>query len=89
MEAATFLKLFEGHPGLAALRQKTDAPPGEKIHLKGIFGSALTILAALLFRKSGINLCVILPEREDAAYFYDDLVTLGLGDRVLYFPSSY
>jgi len=89
LEAATFLKLFEGHPGLAALRQKTDAPPGEKIHLKGIFGSALTILAALLFRKSGINLCVILPEREDAAYFYDDLVTLGLGDRVLYFPSSY
>lgn len=89
MEALTFLKLFEGHRNLALLAETVAAPPGEKIHLKGIYGSALTILVAQLFLKAGRSLLVTLPEREDAAYFYDDLVTLGLESRTLYFPSSY
>lgn len=89
MEALNFLKLFEGHPNLVMLADAVAAPPGEKIHLKGIYGSALTILVAHLFLKTGKSMLVTLPEREDAAYFYDDLVSLGLDAQTLYFPSSY
>ena len=89
MEAANFLKLFEGHPGLSTMWKMMDAPPGEKIRLQGIFGSARSILVATLFRQSGKNILVILPEKEEAAYFYDDLVSLGLEDRTLFFPSSF
>ena len=89
MEAPAFLKLFEGHQALVTLAEAADAPPGEKIHLKGIHGSALSILAAQLFRETGKSFLIILPEREDAAYFYDDLVSLGLETPALFFPSSY
>ncbi len=89
MEAAAFLQLFEGHPGWNRLLDHLDTPPGEKIHLQGIFGSARTILAAHLLKHSARNILVILPEREEAAYFYDDLVSLGLEKKTIYFPSSY
>lgn len=66
-----------------------DAPPGEKLHLHGLIGSSQSILTANVFRRSKRNLLLILPEREEAAYFYDDLVSLGLESSVLFFPSSY
>ena len=32
---------------------------------------------------------ILLNDREEAAYFYDDLNNLGFSDRTLFFPSSY
>ncbi len=89
LQAAIFLKLFEGHPGLSLMLKMVDASPGEKIRLKGIFGSVRSILVASIFRKAGKNILVVLPEKEDAAYFYDDLVSLGLEENTLFFPSSF
>ncbi len=89
MEAVNFLRLFDGHPLLSGLDRKLVAPPGEKIHLQGIFGSARSVLAAHLFHHHRRNLLVILPDREEASYFYDDLVTLGFGEDTFFFPSSY
>jgi transcription-repair coupling factor (superfamily II helicase) len=42
-----------------------------------------------VFQETRRSLLVILPEREEAAYFYDDLISLGMEADVLYFPSSY
>lgn len=89
MEAASFIKLIEQHPRLEELAGICDAPPGEKIHLQGIIGSARTLIVASLFRKTGKSLLVVLPEKEEAAYVYDDLVSLGIEDQTLFFPSSY
>lgn len=89
MEAASFLKLFEGHPQIDNLIEKSGAPPGEKIHLQGVIGSARSIIAANLHLRTSRNLLVVLPEREEAAYFYDDLVSLGLEEQTLFFPASY
>lgn len=89
LEAANFLKLFEGHPALAKMSELAAFPPGEKIRLNGIFGSARSILAASIFKKTGKNILLLLPEKEDAAYFYDDLVSLGLEENTLFFPSSF
>jgi transcription-repair coupling factor (superfamily II helicase) len=89
LESASFLKLFEGHPEFSGLEILCAAPPGKKIYLQGIVGSARTVIAALLIRKVNKPVLVILPEREEAAYFYDDLVSLGLEESTLFFPSSY
>ncbi len=89
MEAATFLKLFEGHPQLKALQGACGAPPGEKIHLQGIVGSLQAIIAASLLQSCGKDILAILPDKEEAAYFYDDLVSQGLEEQALFFPSSY
>lgn len=66
-----------------------NTPPGEKIHLKGLIGSAKTILLANLFQKSTQSFTILLNDREEAAYFYDDLNNLGLTESTLFFPSSF
>ncbi|MCE4566762.1 transcription-repair coupling factor [Maribellus sp. CM-23] len=84
-----FLQYFEGHPGFSKVKKKLFAPPGEKVHLQGLIGSAKTILLAKLFQNTGKNFVVLLNDREEAAYFYDDLNNLGLSEQTLFFPSSY
>ncbi len=65
------------------------APPGEKIHLHGLIGSSKTILLSQLFQQVQKNSVVLLNDREEAAYFFDDLNNLGLTENTLFFPSSY
>ncbi|HPF50246.1 MAG TPA: hypothetical protein PK335_01665, partial [Draconibacterium sp.] len=89
METTAFLKYFEGHTGYSDVAKKVAAPPGEKIHLHGLIGSAKTILLSHLFSKSNKNFVILLNDREEAAYFFDDLNHLGLEENTLFFPSSY
>ena len=89
MKPATFLKYFTGHEHLESIAKKQNAPPGGKLHLQGLVGSAKTILAAIIFRKLRQNMVLLLNDREEAAYFYDDLNNLGFGESTLFFPSSY
>ncbi|MEN8117672.1 MAG: transcription-repair coupling factor [Bacteroidota bacterium] len=89
METTAFLKYFEGHAGFVKVAGKMVAPPGEKIYLQGLIGSSKTILLSQLFQNSQKNIVVLLNDREEAAYFYDDLNNLGLRESTLFFPSSY
>ncbi len=63
--------------------------PGEKVHLQGLVGSARSILACLLSEDVSRTLVICLNDREEAAYFYDDLNALGSAVPVLFFPSPY
>src|SRR6056297_2966985 len=78
LEPVSFLKYFEGHDHLEAIIEKLAAPPGEKIHLQGLIGSYRAIMTANLHRRSIQNKVFLLEDREEAAYFYDDLNNLGL-----------
>jgi len=89
LETIAFLKYFEGHPCFSKVEKILTAPPGVKIHLHGLVGSAKSVLLAMLRKKSDKNFVVLLNDREEAAYFYDDLNNLGLGNDTLFFPSSY
>ena len=89
LQTTQFLKYFQGHKNFKNLLKKLAAPPGEKIHAKGLIGSAKTILLANVFQKTKQNMVVLLNDREEAAYFYDDLNNLGLTENLLFFPSSY
>ncbi len=89
METAQFLPYFKGHKKFTELEKKLNAPPGEKIHLQGCIGSLKTILLARLFKQVEKNFIILLNDREEAAYFYDDLNNLGWVENTLFFPSSY
>jgi len=89
LEAAQLLKLFDGHPAWVSLEETAGSPPGETVHLRGLIGSSRTIITSLLLKKTPGNILVILPEREEAAYVYDDLISLGMEQQSLWFPSSY
>jgi len=89
LEAAEFLKYFEGHPQYTATAATLSVPPGEKIHLKGLIGSSRTTLLANLFKKANRDFVILLRDREEAAYVFDDLNNLGLREQTLIFPTSY
>ena len=89
METARFLKYFKGYSSLSEIIKIANTPPGEKIHLHGFVGSSKTILLGNLFLQIKKNIIVFLNDREEAAYFYDDLNSLRLEEHTLFFPSSY
>jgi len=67
------------------------AQPGEAVyHLMGLSGSSrVAFIHAVLSGMKGPHL-IIFEDKEEAAYFYTDLVSLeGTADRTLFFPSSY
>ena len=89
MQPVHLLKLFQGQRNFKEVLKWIDTPPGEKIHLKGLIGSAKTILLANLFLKTQRSFSILLNDKEEAAYFYDDLNNLGLSEYTVFFPSSY
>ncbi|HPE76625.1 MAG TPA: transcription-repair coupling factor [Draconibacterium sp.] len=89
MQTGQFLKYFQGQKNFKKIIEKLNTPPGEKIHLKGLIGSSKTILLANLFRKTSKTFAILLNDREEAAYFYDDLNNLGISENTLFFPSSF
>ncbi|MDB4582225.1 transcription-repair coupling factor [Draconibacterium sp.] len=89
LETEQFLKYFKGHKNFSEILGKLNAPPGEKLHVHGLIGSIKTILLSNLFHDSTKNFVAFLNDREEAAYFYDDLNNLGFSGNTLFFPSSY
>ncbi|HOY37798.1 MAG TPA: transcription-repair coupling factor [Bacteroidales bacterium] len=67
----------------------TETGQGNHISLCGLAGSASAYCLAALFKKTGSRICIILDDKEKAAYFYDDMVLLSGKDNVLFYPSSY
>ena len=68
---------------------KSLSSDGKRFFLKGLAGSSKSVLSSAVIRKvKGLHL-FILSEKEEAAYYYNDLVHL-LGEKnTLFFPSSY
>lgn len=63
-------------------------PGNGVIHLAGMSGSQPALFAAALYDAHPERIIFVLPEREDAAYFLNDLENI-LGERsALFFPSS-
>lgn len=56
--------------------------------LKGVAGSALSFVAAAAFKKHQVHQVLVFNEKEEAAYFYNDLQNLITPNRVFYFPHS-
>ncbi|WP_394331221.1 transcription-repair coupling factor [Flavobacterium akiainvivens] len=68
----------------AALQQREN-----KLHVKGLLGSSLSFVVDPLFRESGLPFLLILKDKEEAAYYLNDLEQLVGADDVLFYPGSY
>ena len=60
-----------------------------KIHLKGLLGSSLSFVVNALFSKSDNPMLLILDDKEQAAYYLNDLEQLIGEQDVLFYPSSF
>ncbi len=61
----------------------------QKIHLKGLVGSSLSFVIKTLFSKSDNPFLIILNDKEEAAYYLNDLEQLLNDEDVLFYPGSY
>jgi transcription-repair coupling factor (superfamily II helicase) len=59
-----------------------------RLHCQGLVGSSRSLAMAAVFEASAQVHLVLLPDKESAAYFFNDLQQI-VGDRVYYFPSSF
>jgi len=59
------------------------------VGLKGISGSLDAVLAASIFKINSQSSLFILHDKEEAAYFHNDLQNLLPAKEILFFPSSY
>lgn len=87
MKIQEFLSLYAGSPKqqelLRQLQQKT-----KRIRLNGLLGSAGSITAASVIQHDFPFHLMVLPDKEEASYFYTDLQNILEDKTVLLLPSS-
>ncbi|MBK7108013.1 MAG: transcription-repair coupling factor [Bacteroidetes bacterium] len=71
------------------ITEQIENTPGVNIHLKGIAGSAASMILTAVFKKTSFNHIVILNTKEDAAYFLNDMESLLQKKDILFFPDSF
>ena len=87
MEIEDILKLYEAMPQVKALRKVLEDKSTKHVFLKGLMASATPLVFASM-KAHGLFLFV-LPDADEAGYFYHDLTQLLGTERVWFFPSSY
>ena len=80
---------FRNHPILPDLIDTVNDDKSGKIRLEGLTGSSKAILFSIVSGQTQTTHIAVLPEKEDAAYFYNDIVSLLGDDSVFFFPSTY
>ncbi|MCV9927996.1 transcription-repair coupling factor [Flavobacterium sp. LS1R49] len=60
-----------------------------KLHLNGLLGSSVSFVIRSLFKKSELPFLVILDNKEEAAYYLNDLEQMIGEQDVLFYPGSY
>ena len=66
-----------------------DKNPLTKIQLKGLLGSSFSFVFQAIFKQSDKPFLLIFNEKEEAAYYLNDLEQMIGANDVLFYPSSY
>lgn len=89
MDLKEIIQFYSEHENVRALINGIRHNTQNRICINGLSGSSAAVIAAACFKEQPHHAVFILPEREEAAYFLNDIENL-LGDKqVLFFPSSY
>ncbi len=95
LKASQIQQVFGQSPQLGKLQdtiskfQNSENKDTSKIGLKGLTGSSLSFVLSEIFRKQERPFLVILNDKEEAAYFLNDLERIIGEDHVLFYPGSY
>ena len=65
------------------------AVPEKKTQIKGLVGSSLSFVIQSLFQKTELPFLLLFNDKEEAAYYLNDLENLINDQDVLFYPSSY
>jgi transcription-repair coupling factor (superfamily II helicase) len=90
MQLSALRQHFQSLPQLAETARHLQEFRPTKIHWKNLVGSAKSIVAGVLAEQIPGNHLFVLQDKEEAAYFFNDLEGVFENDRrILFFPASY
>lgn len=89
MDITELQNIYVKHPQVGALSKVLENTEVKTIFLKGLCGSSPSLLFSSFLEKNKHSFVFILPDLEEAGYFYHDLVQINGDRRILFFPSSY
>lgn len=81
--------IYEDHPEFIHLVDHLDGYSPTKVNITGLKGSSRSICCSTYLNRSNNSHLIILSDKEEAAYFHNDLVGLNPGRAIYFFPSSY
>ena len=88
MSTSSILSVYEKSPTvqqLATLLSQNEA----KVLMNGLVGSSLSFVIKTLFDKTELPFLLLFQDKEEAAYYLNDLENLINDQDVLFYPSSY
>ncbi|MFT6746085.1 MAG: transcription-repair coupling factor (superfamily II helicase) [Glaciecola sp.] len=83
----SLLDIFKEHPAIGKL--KAGLSKERVSHVTGSKGSAILLLIASLQKEINCKQLFVVNDKEEAAYFFNDLENLLGKDKVLFYPASY
>lgn len=89
MKIDDLLTLYEYNPIQKQFAEALKENLNPQIQLKGLCGSSLTLIASSLIKKIGGTHLFILNDKEEAAYFFNDLENILESKNLFFFPASY
>ena len=87
LNVSEILKKYEQNPKIEQISQLLIER--KKVSISGLIGSSLSIIIQSLFKKSEIPFLLIFNDKEEAAYYLNDLEQLLNDEDVLFYPGSY
>jgi len=89
MASTLFREIYRQHPSFGKLEQLLAGDSNEPVMIHGLTGSSRSVVMAGALSQQPTTHVVLFPEKEDAAYFYNDLTALLGDDNIFFFPGSY
>ncbi|MBX5439251.1 MAG: transcription-repair coupling factor [Thermoflavifilum sp.] len=89
MDPQDVLRRFLDDDRLQSLAERLSTSSPACVSLTGLAGSAPAILAAALWKMCSFNHVFILNDKEEAAYFHNDLEQISHALDVFFFPDSF
>lgn len=83
------LSLYDSSEFVQKLIATFKINPTDKVNIKGYLGSGLSILTAHFHQRLPRPIILLLDDKEEAAYYLNDLESIFSKEEVLFFPSSY
>ena len=85
----TIYSIYDNSPKTEQISTFLGQNSSPKIQLSGLVGSSISFLIRSLFKKSELPFLLILNDKEEAAYFLNDLEQMVGDQDVLFYPASF
>lgn len=88
MSVKSLIHLYDSSPKVKLIGDQFSIP-GQKIQVNGLIGSSLSFVIQSLFKKTDLPFLILLNDKEEAAYYLNDLEAMLGEEDVLFYPGSY